>query len=355
MLRGALAESIADNRGRIVTVLAQAGMGKSRLTHEFAAAVEPEVQVLRGRCLSYGRGITYWPLIEIVRQAALITDDDPPGLALAKLTTLADDDAVAERVASVMGLHDAQFPVEEIKWGARKLLERVANQRPLVVIFDDIHWAELTLLELIEHLAESAEAPVLAVCPARPDLLELRADWPEPRIILESLTDADMGRIVENALGRGDLADEIRDRILESAQGNPLFVEQMLSMLVDDGTLVFQDGHWSTTVELSDVIVPPTIQSLLTSRVEQLGRDERETLEPAAVIGQGFPEEAVKALLPDDLRPRVGERLELIAAKQLIRSRSGRARDRVRLPLRAPVDSRRRLQAPGQAQPGHAP
>ncbi|MGA9715394.1 MAG: adenylate/guanylate cyclase domain-containing protein [Aeromicrobium sp.] len=319
LLNGALDEAISAHRGRMVTVLAQAGMGKSRLTHEFAAAVEPQAQVLRGRCLSYGRGITYWPLIEIVRQAASISDDDPPGLALAKLSTLAGDDAVAERVASVMGLQDAQFPVEEIKWGARKLLERVADQRPLVVIFDDIHWAELTLLELIEHLAESAEAPVLAVCPARPDLLELRADWPEPRIILKSLTDADMGRIVENALGRGDLADEIRDRILVSAQGNPLFIEQMLSMLVDDGTLVFQDGLWSTTVELSDVIVPPTIQSLLTSRVEQLGRDERETLEPGAVIGQEFPEEAVKALLPEDLRPRVGERLELIAAKQLIR------------------------------------
>ncbi len=318
ILHDALGEAIADGRGRIVTLLAQAGMGKSRLTLEFATAVEPAAQVLRGRCLSYGRGITYWPLIEIVRQASSITDDDSPGLALAKLTALAGSDAVAERVASVMGLWDAQFPVEEIMWGARKLFERMANQRPLVVIFEDIHWAEMTLLELIEHLADSAEAPLLVVCPARPDLLELRADWPEPRIVLQSLTGADMGRIVENALGRGELADEIRDRILESAEGNPLFVEQMLSMLVDDGTLVLESGHWNTTVELSDVIVPPTIQSLLTARVEQLGRDERETIEPAAVIGQQFPQEAVEALVPDHLRPRVGESLGLIAAKQLI-------------------------------------
>ena len=322
-LRGALDEAITDDRGRMVTVLAQAGMGKSRLTHEFAAAVEPEARVLRGRCLSYGRGITYWPLVEIVRQAASITEDDPPALALAKLAPVAGDDAVAERVASVMGLWDAQFPVEEIMWGARKLLERVAGRRPLVVIVEDIHWAEPTLLALIEHLADSAEAPLLVVCPARPDLLERRPDWPEPRIALQSLTDADMGRIVENALGRGDLADEIRNRILESAEGNPLFVEQMLSMLIDDGTLVFENGRWSPTVELSEVIVPPTINSLLTARVEQLGRDERETIEPAAVIGQQFPQAAVEALVADHLRPGVGERLELIAARQLIRPDPG--------------------------------
>ena len=320
ILRGALEDATANNRGRMVTVLAQAGMGKSRLTHEFAAEVEPEAQVLRGRCLSYGRGITYWPLVEIVRQAAAITDDDPPELAFAKLARLAGDNGVSERVASVMGLWDAQFPVEEIMWGARKLLERVAGQRPLVVIFDDIHWAELTLLELIEHLADSAEAPLLVVCPARLDLLELRADWPEPRIALQALTDTDMGRIVENALGRGELADEIRDRILVSAEGNPLFIEQMLSMLIDDGTLVFESGRWSPTVELSEVIVPPTIQSLLTARVEQLQRNERETIEPAAVIGQQFPQDAVEALVSDQLRPGVGERLELIAGKQLIRS-----------------------------------
>ncbi len=318
-LRGALDEAVTDNRGRIVTVLGQAGMGKSRLTHEFAAAVGPQARVLRGRCLSYGRGITYWPLVEIIRQAASISDDDPPALALAKLAPLAGDDAVAKRVASVMGLWNHQFPVEEIMWGVRKLLERVAGERPLVVIVDDIHWAEPTLLELIEHLADSAEAPLLVLCPARPDLLERRADWPEPRITLQSLTNADMGRIVENALGRGELAEEIRDRILESADGNPLFVEQMLSMLIDDGTLVFEDDRWRPTVELSEVIVPPTIQSLLTARVEQLGHDDRETIEPAAVIGQQFPRAAIEALVPDQLRPGVAERLELIAAKQLIR------------------------------------
>jgi predicted ATPase/class 3 adenylate cyclase len=322
LLRSALA-SVAGDRARMATVIGHAGMGKSRLTEEFVGSVEGEARVVRGRCLPYGRGITFWPLVEIVREAALINEDDPPELGLAKLSSLAGDDAVAERVASVVGLWESQFSVEEILWGTRKLLERLARERPLVVVFDDIHWAEPTLLDLIRHVADSAVGSVFVLCLARPDLLDVHSDWPQgpdaPLISLEALSREAMGRIVENALGGGEVADEVRDRILEAANGNPLFIEQMVSMLIDEGTLRLEDGRWRPSVELSEIAVPPTIQALLTARLEQLERDQRAVVEPASVAGLRFARGAIESLVDETLRSEVGRKLGLLSAKQLVR------------------------------------
>src|SRR5207237_6524787 len=124
------------------------------------------------------KGITFWPLVELVRDAAGIVEDDPPDAARAKLEGLVSDGAVVERVSAAVGLSDAQFPVEELFWGARKLVCALARERPLVVVFDDVHWAEPTFLDLVEHLRESIhDSPVLLVCPARPDVLERREGW----------------------------------------------------------------------------------------------------------------------------------------------------------------------------------
>jgi tetratricopeptide (TPR) repeat protein len=244
-------------------------------------------------------------------------------VGLAKLSEEVGDPAVSERVASIAGLGGPDFSVEEIRWGTRKLFEVLARERPLVVVFDDVHWAEPTLVELIRDVADSAAAPVLVLCLARHDLLELHPDWPQdadsPLISLEPLSEEDMAPIVENILGGGDLGADVRGRILEAAAGNPLFVEQMVTMLVDEGTLRLEDGRWRPTIPLSEISVPPTIQALLTARVEQLERDERAVIEPSSVAGFSFAQSAISFLVDEPLSSQVGGHLGSLTTKQLVR------------------------------------
>jgi len=323
LLRRSFVSATDEGRARLATLLGDAGIGKSRLTAEFIRSVSSEARVLRGRCLPYGRGITFWPLVEIIREAASIDEDDPREVGALKLRSLAGDDVVAERVGSAVGLCEAQFSVEEILWGTRKLLERLARERPVVVVFDDIHCAEPTLLDLIRHVADSARGPLLLLCLARHDLLDLRPDWREapdaPVISLQRLSPQAMGRIVENVVVGGRLAERVRARIVEAADGNPLFVEQMLSKLIDEGALRLEDGRWRVTVELSEISVPPTIEALLAARVDQLEQVQRAVLEPAAVAGFSFATGAVESLVDETLRPGVATHLASLSAKQLVR------------------------------------
>ena len=316
--------AVEDQAARMVTVLGQPGVGKSRLIEEFMSAVEGQALVLRGRCLSYGRGITFWPLLEAIQQAASITDEDAPELARTKLAGLAGEggeDAVA-RVASAIGLSEEQFPVGEVLWGARKLLEAIAARQPLVVIFEDIHWAELTFLDLIEHVNESGQGPIVLLCLARRDLLDLREDWAQEarasQISLEPLSDADIERIVETVLGTDGLAEGARAMIVEAAGGNPLFVEQMLSMMIDEGLLRHEHGRWLPAGSLDELSVPPSINALITARLDHLQHEERAVIEPASVVGVVFPQPAVEELVTADLRNQVGVRLSSLSTKQLI-------------------------------------
>src|SRR5919201_1330829 len=192
---------------RLVTIVAQAGVGKSRLIDEFARTVAADARVLRGRCLSYGRGITFWPLVQIVRAAASIPDDASPEHARSTLAELAGpgaDDVVA-RVSSAVGLTDETFPLEEIFWGIRKFFELQEPRQPLVVVFEDIHWAETAFFDLIEHVATTAEnAPLLLIGAARPELLEHRPSWSElvdALIDLAPLSDEDSALVIEHLLG----------------------------------------------------------------------------------------------------------------------------------------------------------
>jgi predicted ATPase/class 3 adenylate cyclase len=312
-----------DGHGRLATVIGHAGLGKSRLTAELTSSVEGHARVLSGRCLPYGRGITFWPLLEIIRDAAEIEESDPPDVGLEKLAAVAGARGVAERVASIAALAESDFSVEEIRWAARKLFERLAAERPLLIVFDDIHWAEPTLVDLIRHLADSAQGPLLVLCLARHDLLEVHPDWPQgpdqPLITLAPLSEDAMRQIVENILGSGDLGRDVRSRILEAAAGNPLFVEQMLTMLVDEGTLRLEEGRWRPTIPISEITVPPTIQALLTARVEQLAREDRAVIEPSAVAGFRFAQDAVRSLVPEPLSPEVGDRLVSMTTKELVR------------------------------------
>ena len=320
-------ERVASRRApELVTVLAPAGTGKSRLLHEFLGGAAGRARVLRGRCLSYGEGITFWPLAEIARDAAGIAEDEAVDGARAKLTILLGEQAsdAAEQLASVMGLSETAHPVHETFWAARRLLEGVARSGPVVAVFEDIHWAEPTFLELLTYLGETGEdAALLLLCTSRPELLELRPAWREERarartISLRPLSEEESAEVVGNLLGEVTLAAGPRRRIIEAAQGNPLFVEQMVSMMIDDGLLRREGGGWVASPGMGDLAVPPSISALLAARLDRLAPAERAVLERAAVIGQVFYLEAVERLCPEGLRPEVRPSLESLARRELV-------------------------------------
>jgi predicted ATPase/class 3 adenylate cyclase len=313
----------AEGAPRMVTVLGQPGVGKSTLMAALEASAADEARIVRGRCMSYGRGITFWPLLEIIREAAAILEDDTTEEAREKLFVLAEDEAVAGTLASAIGLSEKQFAVEETFWAARRLLERLAAEQPLIVVLEDLHSAELTFLNLLVSVLRSGEAPMLLVCLARHELLDLREDWLEqPRasgLTLEPLSNEEIGEVIDGILGAGEMAGTVRERILESAGGNPLFVEQLLSMMIDDGVLVQEgDGRWSAVAGLRDLEVPPSIHALLAARLDRLKTEERWVLEPASVVGLEFPRGAIDELVEDDLKAQVGVRLSALVARELI-------------------------------------
>jgi class 3 adenylate cyclase/tetratricopeptide (TPR) repeat protein len=329
VLRLAFDRAVEEKTCHLVTVLGSAGVGKSRLIEEFLGSLADEVAVLRGRCLPYGEGITFWPVAEVIRHAAGIGEEEPAEDARTRLRGLLEGeegaDIIFERVAQVLGLTADSAVPEETFWAIRKLLEALARRRPLAIVFDDIHWAEPTFLDLVEHVADfSRDAPLLLVCLSRQELLDRRPGWGGGKVnatamLLEPLDETECDILIENLLGRARLSKEARDRIVEAAEGNPLFVEEMLSMLIDEGLLVRQNGDWVPTSDLSKVAVPPTIQALLAARLEHLDREERAVMQRASVMGRVFYRGAVADMSPEPARQAVGTHLATLVRRELIR------------------------------------
>ncbi len=282
-LRADFERVVSEQTCQLFTLLGPAGVGKSRLALDFLEATD--ARVVRARCLPYGEGITYWPLVEIVLQLG------------------AEPDAVL-----------GSSP-PETQLAFRRLLESTAAGGPLVVVFDDLHWAEETFLDVVEHVADwSRDAPIFLLCIARPDLLDLRPAWGGGKlnataILLEPLPADDVDRLVENLLDGTALDTTIRERILTSADGNPLFVEEMIAMVREEG------GGAMT--------VPPTIQALLQARLDRLGDEERAVIERGSVEGEVFHQRAVMQLAPDQVRSGVPQQLLALVRKQLIRRSAG--------------------------------
>lgn len=303
LLGVAFERCVARRACEFVTVLGEAGVGKSRLVAEVAQRYHSRATVLVGRCLPYGEGITYWPLLELVSQAAGIEDADDRPAARAKLDRLLaggpDGKAIAGNLAQLIGLDDSVDPGEQAFWAVRRLLEAVARQRPLVVWIEDLQWAEPTLLDLVTYLAEHARgAPIVLACTARFELLDARPGWQQAcptTIILDALADESIEELLALLTGAGIGAD-LRDRIVELAAGNPLFVEQVLAMLVDDGSLRRNAGGWERAAGASAVAVPPSIDAILAARIDHLSEPERALAEAAAVIGREFAPQAAIAL-----------------------------------------------------------
>jgi class 3 adenylate cyclase/tetratricopeptide (TPR) repeat protein len=280
----------------LFTILGAAGVGKSRLTAEFLGSLD-DVPVVRGRCLSYGEGITYWPVVEAVLQ----------------LGRRPSDPRAAAAIESLLGESEEPATAEEIAWAFRKLLEEAA---PVACVFDDLHWAEPTFLDLVDHVADwSRGEPILLVCIARPELLDRRSTWSGGKlnattVLLEPLTAAETDQLIERLLGDAELDETLLGRIREAAEGNPLFVEQMLAMVAESPN--------------GDVVVPPTIQALLAARLDQLDASERGVLERGSVEGKIFHRGGVEALAPDE--PDVPTKLMALVRKELVRP------DRTQLP-----------------------
>ncbi len=328
VLRTVFDRSVESRECHVATVMGVAGVGKSRLTGELVATIGERATVVGGRCLPYGEGITFWPITELLQGAAGVSDSDPPSEARRKLDLLLEDapDAalVADRLGGFLGLDSATPGVHETFWSVRKLLETLAERRPLLVVFDDIQWAAPTFLDLLEYLADWIRGvPVMLLFLARPELVEARGSWlagkaNQSLVSLPPLTDAETDGLISNLLGGGQLADDARARIAEAAEGNPLFVGETLRMLVDDGLLERSDGSWVVIGDLSSLRIPPTIHALLTARLDRLDGEERAVIERASVIGRVFWWGAVAALSPEEQRAHVGSHLQALTRKQLI-------------------------------------
>jgi class 3 adenylate cyclase/tetratricopeptide (TPR) repeat protein len=325
-----LDQAVATSTCRLISIIGDAGVGKTRLLREFTQGAAGRAQVFRGRCLAYGDGVTYWPILEIVRSAARIAEEDPPEVALAKIAQLAADpenegeDApeIAERVASAIGISASPFRGPELFWGIRRLVEAMARRSPLVLVVDDAHFAAPTFLELVDHLLEASQrAPILLVAVGRHELLETHRDWAnahlEGRLTLEPLTGDDSNDLLDRLLG--GLDEGVRTRIVNAAEGNPLYVEQITSMLVERGALRKEDGRWLATDAAHEISVPPTVEALVAARLDILRPHERQVIEPASVIGLGFPLDALIQLVDGDARPTIPDCLGTLMAKQLVR------------------------------------
>jgi DNA-binding SARP family transcriptional activator len=310
-LEAACAQAIRDQETMLVTVLGEAGLGKTRLVQELAARLGREVKVLTGRCLPYGEGITFWPLREVVHQAG--GGHDSPDRIRALLDGEVDAAHVAERLSRALGPgNQGRSDAAEIFWAARRLLETLARSHPLMVIFEDLHWAEPTFLDLVESLAvQAGRSPQVLVGIARPELLEQRPAWAtgtERTVSIElmPLADASSAVLLESLAGGQRISRSTRARVLETAAGNPLYLEQLAVSL-------------SEQVESqARPVLPPTIEALLTARLQRLGPGASSVLACAAVIGKEFAVSAVQELLPPEARDPVSRNLQTLVAKGLV-------------------------------------
>jgi class 3 adenylate cyclase/tetratricopeptide (TPR) repeat protein len=309
------------NAGRpeLVTVLGDAGIGKSRLVREFMSALSDQIKVAVGRCLSPGQGLTFGPLTEILHTEADVLDTDAADVAFTKIERLVaavdaelvpDQGRTSRALASTLGLrppgevtatpnpHDVYY---ELVTAWLALLGSWGRQGPVVAVVEDIHWADATMLDVLDELAERLEGPVLFLCTARPDLLRERPGWGGGRrgyssLPLEPLGAEDSARLVSLLLDVDALTERLRQRVLDRSEGNPFFLEEIIHHLIDDGLLVQEGQQWRAGRGIEHVEIPDTVHAVILARLDLLLRDEKRAAQRAAVVGRIFWDGAVSSL-----------------------------------------------------------
>jgi class 3 adenylate cyclase/tetratricopeptide (TPR) repeat protein len=292
LLENSFARTIRDRRAQLVTIFGDPGLGKSRLVAQFLESLE-RATTLSGRTLPYGEGVTYWPIASMIKASAGIGDDDPANEAFEKLRLSCESEAVADLLAvalGVLGAAEGERTQDQLSWACLRWAERLADAQPLVLVFEDVHWAEEPLLDLIEHLARSLRnAPTLIVAVARPELLDTRPSWgggirSASAIDLAPLDVRESETLADALLTRSRVSPEQRALVLERAEGNPLFLEEIARALDDDETV---DR------------IPDTVQALIAARIDRLPPEEKRVLQSAALIGRVFWRGALDRLAPD--------------------------------------------------------
>ena len=306
-LRVELDRAVAARSCTLATIVGTPGIGKSRLVRELLWSLGGEARVVIGRCTAQRHGVPYLPLNDVVRDVA---GDDPEPDLVRLLAPVEHGEAAVRLVAGAVGVRKDGGSPEETAWAFRRLFETVAATRPLVVVLDDLHWAEPALLDLVEYVTRSSSgAPIFVLCTARPDLFDVRPSWAAPRagatlVVLEPLDNAASDELVDALALAKQLPPALRDRVVATAEGNPLFVEQLVAMLVEEP-------------DAAPDSVPPSIQALLAARIDRLEPDERAALQRGSVEGRLFHRGAVSALL-DDVHG-VGGRLLALVRKEFVR------------------------------------
>jgi class 3 adenylate cyclase/predicted negative regulator of RcsB-dependent stress response len=321
LLERELDEAVAERCCRLITVVGEPGVGKSRLAAELVSRIGTRARVVRGGCLSYGEGITYWPIGQIVRALAGIHDEHSPEEALsliqAHVEGVPNGHVVAAKLAQVLGLAEGSTTTSETAWAIRLFLAARPGEPPLVVLVDDIHWAEPTLLDLLAGLPAAVDTvPILLVCLARPELLESCPDW-KVAVRLEPLGEHEVDALLGSLLGAAPAA--VLARLATASAGNPLFVEELAAMLLDDGVLRIANGVCTLVGDLDAVALPASLHALLGARLDQLAADAREALERGAIEGEVFHRGAVVELCTPALRGSVPASLKALAVKDIVR------------------------------------
>jgi class 3 adenylate cyclase/tetratricopeptide (TPR) repeat protein len=336
LLGSLLRRVAAERRAHLVTIYGDPGVGKSRLVAEFTGAAG--ARVARGRCLPYGDGITFWPLAEIAKAHAGVLDNDPPEVALAKVRALGEAapelrEAVPALVHTI-GLEDPESPLRNLSprgviaaihvaW--RAFFAHLGADGPAIVVIEDIHWGDGALLDVLEDLTDRIPAPVLFLCPSRPELLGRRPGWGGGRrsassVSIEPLQAADAERLVGLLLDVDGLDAGTRSRILERAEGNPFFLEEILRRLLDEGLIVRHEGRFRALAGTAEVTIPDTVQGVLAARIDLLPPDQKRAVQSAAVVGRVFWPGAVADLLNGDAG-RVDELLDGLERRDLVSTR----------------------------------
>ncbi len=323
----AFEDSAASGRARLVSVIGDAGVGKSRLLWEFfkyTDGVEKLIRWHQGRCLAYGEGVAYWALAEMVRSRAGIVEEEDPAVARAKLrrtveTFLSDERErrlVEPRLAHLLGLEQRTATDRaDLFSGWRLFFERIAAAEPVVLVFEDLQWADSGLLDFIDYLLEwSGEYPIFILGLGRPDLLGERPEW-SPTILLDALEDAAMKELLDGLVP--GLPEMLARQIRERAEGVPLYAVETVRMLLDRG-LIAQEGTTYVLIgEVADLEVPETLQALVAARLDNLDTAERTLLQDAAVIGQSFTPAALIAV-SERSETEVGRLLAALVDKQVL-------------------------------------